>query len=180
MSAGTAPMESELPAQAVDTDTYIEIQRFMSEEAALLDRSAYAEWFALLTDDVSYRISNCLVRDRDEDTHDFPIVDEDREHLKLRVDQLSDPKLTKAENPASLHRRFVTNLRADYGDRQETFAVTTNLLVYKNRTSYAQVDLYAAERFDLLERKRGRLHIARRYVRLDQSVLVGGTLSTIL
>lgn len=173
-------MVDERPAQPVDTGTYVEIQRFMAKEAALLDRLAYAEWFALLTDDISYRISTRLVRDRNETVQDVDIVDEDSEHLKLRVDQLASPNLTRAENPASLHRRFVTNLRADHGDRPDSFAVTTNLLVYKNRTSQAQVDLYAAERFDLLLRSGQGLQIARRHVRLDQSVLVGGTLSTLL
>lgn len=173
-------MDGERPVQPVDTDTYVEIQRFMAEEAALLDRLAYAEWFALLTDDISYRISTRLVRDRDEPVQDVEIVDEDGEHLRLRVEQLANPKLTRAENPASLHRRFVTNLRADHGDRPDRFAVTTNLLVYKNRTSQAQVALYAAERFDLLLRTGQGLRIARRHVRLDQSVLVGGTLSTLL
>jgi len=173
-------MDGERPAQPVDTDTYVEILRFMADEAALLDRLAYADWFALLTDDISYRITTPLVRDRDDVVQDFEIVDEDSEHLRLRVDQLADPKLTRAENPASLHRRLVANLRADYGDRPDRFAVTTNLLVYKNRSSNAHADIYAAERFDLLLRTERGLRIARRHVRLDQSVLTGGTLSTLL
>lgn len=173
-------MDGDRPAQPVDTDTYVEIQRFMADEAALLDRLAYADWFALLTDDITYRISTRLVRDRHDVVQDFAIVDEDAESLRLRVDQLADPKLTRAENPASLHRRFVTNLRADRTERTDRFAVTTNLLVYKNRTPNARVDLYAAERFDLLQRTGRGLQIARRHVRLDQSVLIGGTLSTLL
>lgn len=173
-------MDGDRPTRPVDTDTYVEIQRFMADEAALLDRLAYADWFALLTDDISYRISVRLVRDRADVVQDYAVVDEDAESLRLRVDQLADPKLTRAENPASLHRRFVTNLRADFGDLPDRFAVTTNLLVYKNRTSNARVDLYAAERFDLLRRTAGGLRLAGRHVRLDQSVLTGGTLSTLL
>lgn len=173
-------MGGERQAQPVDTENYVEIQRFMADEAALLDRLGYANWFALLTDDISYRVSTRLVRDRNDIVQDFAIVDEDAEHLRLRIDQLADPKLTRAENPASLHRRFVTNLRADHGDRPDSFAVTTNLLVYKNRTSNGQVDIYAAERFDILRRTARGLRIARRHVRLDQSVLIGGTLSTLL
>jgi len=164
----------------VDAETHLLIERFLADEAALLDRQAYAEWFALLTDDVAYRITTRVHRDREDGIVEHAIVDEDHDNLKMRVDQLANPNLTRAENPPSLYRRFVANLRADLDDRPDSFAVRTNLLVYKNRPSNADVELYAAERHDLIRRTDAGLRIAARLVRLDQSVLVGGTLSTLL
>ena len=167
-------------AQSVNTETFVELQRFLSEEAVLLDNLEYEEWFAFLTRDITYRISTRLIRDREDGAQNFEIVDEDYEHLKLRVAQLANPKLTRAENPASLYRRFISNVRAFHGDDRDTFLVHTYLLVYKNRISNTQVALYSAERRDVLKREASRLKIKKRHVFLDQSVLVDGTLSTIL
>jgi 3-phenylpropionate/cinnamic acid dioxygenase small subunit len=166
--------------RSVNTELFIEIQRFLTDEAVLLDSLEYEEWFALLTQDISYRISTRLVRDREDRVQNFEIVDEDYEHLKLRVAQLANPKLTRAENPASLYRRFVTNVRASHHDHSDQFLVQTYLLMYKNRSSNAQVALYSAERRDVLKRDGRQLRIEKRHVYLDQSVLVDGTLSTIL
>jgi len=165
---------------AVSAEIYYDIQRFLADEAALLERHDYAAWFALLTPDISYRVAVHQVRSRGSREQVHEIIDEDSDNLRLRVDQLANPKLTVSENPASLYRRFVTNIRADTTEIADTFAVKTNVLVYKNRTGNDQVDLYAGEREDVLRRVDGSLRIASRLVRLDQSVLLGGTLSTLL
>ena len=73
--------------RSVNTELFVEIQRFLTDEAVLLDNLEYEEWFALLTQDISYRISTRLVRDREDRVQNFEIVDEDYEHLKLRVAQ---------------------------------------------------------------------------------------------
>jgi 3-phenylpropionate/cinnamic acid dioxygenase small subunit len=39
-------------ARAVDNNLYIDIQRFLFREAALLDQRDYSSWLSLLTDDV--------------------------------------------------------------------------------------------------------------------------------
>ena len=159
-------------------DVFSEIQRFLADEAELLDRRAFAEWFDLLTPDVSYRVAVHVARRTEDGAQMHDIIDEDRENLRLRVDQLANPRLTKAENPASLYRRLVTNIRADRTETADVFFVRTNLLVYKSR--HGGGDLYAGEREDTLRRVDGRLRIAARLVRLDQTVLRGGTLSTLL
>jgi 3-phenylpropionate/cinnamic acid dioxygenase small subunit len=172
-------MDGERIREPVETDLYVEIQRFLADEAALLDRHAYREWFSFVTTDISYRITTHVVRPADEGTQHHEIIDENHELLGLRVEQLSDPKLTRAENPRSLYRRFVTNVCADHGDYPDSFFVATNLLVYKNRPSNQDVQIYAGERRDVLRRVDRTFHIASRVVRLDQTVLLGGALGTV-
>ena len=164
----------------VGLDVLMEIQRFAADEAELLDRRQYAAWFELLTPDISYRVTTHLLRRREDAAEPYEIIDDDRDSLWLRVAQLDDPKLTLAENPPSFYRRYVTNLRADETDTPGTYSVRTNLLVYKNRPGSGAPELYAGERADTLRRVDGRLLIAARTVRLDQSVLRGGILSTLL
>jgi 3-phenylpropionate/cinnamic acid dioxygenase small subunit len=97
-------------ADGIADRDYIEIQRFLYREAALLDRRDYAGWLALLTDDITYRVAQQVARAAPEGGLDYAIVDEDADNLKARVVQLADPKLTHAENPPSFIRRFVSNM----------------------------------------------------------------------
>ena len=173
-------MDGDRRLQPVGIDTWMEISRFLADEAALLDRRAFADWFALLTNDVVYRITTHVIQPKEQGERLHEIVDEDRDSLRLRVDQLADHRLTKAENPPSLYRRFVSNIRANHTDVPDCFAVEANLMVYKNRPSNRETELYVGERRDVLRRVGGELRIAAREVRLDQSILGGGTLSTLL
>lgn len=173
-------MDGERRAQPVGAELFVEIQRFLADEAALLDRQDYKEWVRLFTDDISYRITTHVVRYTEDGLQEHEIVDEDKDGLRLRADQLADSKLTRAENPRSLYRRLVTNIRADHCERPDSFLVETNLFVYKNRPSNRHIEFYVGERRDVLRRVDNRLRIASRLVRLDQSILVGGTLSTLL
>ncbi|HEV8260501.1 MAG TPA: aromatic-ring-hydroxylating dioxygenase subunit beta, partial [Burkholderiales bacterium] len=93
------------------------------------------------------------------------------------VEQISNPRLTRAENPASLTRRFVSNVQAT---RLETgYLVESNLLIYRARSALPQGSFYVGERRDLLVRLDGELRLIRRDVRLDQEVVFHGAVSTL-
>ena len=48
---------------AVDGALYIEIQRFLFREAALLDHREYGAWLALTTEDIQYCVTAAVSRD---------------------------------------------------------------------------------------------------------------------
>ena len=172
-------MTGSTAAESLSANLNMEIQRFLVDEAALLDERRFGDWFALLTENISYRVTAQVVRNTEDGPQEYDIVDEDKESLKLRVDQLGDPRLTRAENPPSLYRRFVSNFRVSRIEPADRFSVKTNLLVYKSRPSTGVTELYAGERHDRLLRVDDRLSLESRIVRLDQAVLAGGTLSTL-
>ncbi|MBV8538638.1 MAG: hypothetical protein JO128_23770 [Alphaproteobacteria bacterium] len=163
-------------ASAEDHDA---IQKFAFHEAALLDRRRYVDWLALLTDDIVYRVSVQWVQGAAETNPDVWIIDEDFAQLKLRTEQIASPRLTHAENPATLTRRFVTNIQVARGMNPAEYLVDANLLVYINRAGVPQGAVYSGERQDILRRVDGRLWLARRHVRLDHSVMHGGPVSTL-
>ena len=105
-------MPSSAVGTAVDDAEYNEIQRYLNREAAMLDRREFTEWLALLADDVTYRVTLRRARDDEAGPERYAIVDDDRANLELRVNQIADPRLTRAENPPSLTRRFVSNMEA--------------------------------------------------------------------
>jgi len=173
-------MISAEPGSAVSDAEYLEIQRFMFHEAALLDRREFMAWFELLTDDIGYRVSAQVTHQSETGPVYYAIIDEDAESLTLRVRQLAEPRLTRAENPPSLTRRFVSNLEATYAAPPDTFVVATNLLVHRVRSRAQETGTYVGGREDVLRRSDGKLRLASRHVKLDHTTLHDGSMSTLL
>ena len=73
---------------AVDNVLFVDIQRFLFREAALLDRRDYIAWLALITEDVQYRVTAAVARDAGAPTVDYAIIDENLIGLKSRIDQI--------------------------------------------------------------------------------------------
>ena len=168
------------PIEPVGNDTFVEIQRFLFREAALLDNRQYADWLGLLDEDIRYRVTARVVRDAGADAADYAIIEEYLVGLKSRIDQISNPRLTRAENPPSLERRFVSNIEAYPTDAPSEFTTISYVLAYRARRNIPEGGFYIAERQDVLRRSDAGWRLARRLVRLDQSTLLDGVLSTIL
>jgi 3-phenylpropionate/cinnamic acid dioxygenase small subunit len=166
--------------QPVGNDTFLEIQRFLFREAALLDNRQYADWLGLLDEDIHYRVMARVARDAGTNDVDYSIIDEHMAGLKSRIDQISNPRLTRAENPPSLARRFVSNIEAYPGEAPGEFTATSYILAYRSRRNMREGGFYVAERQDVLRLRGADWRLVRRLVRLDQSMLLDGALSTIL
>jgi 3-phenylpropionate/cinnamic acid dioxygenase small subunit len=171
---------SDTGPRAVDEHLYVEIQRFLFREALLLDRRDYAAWFAMISDDIRYTVTAAVSRDAGASAVDYSIVDENLVGLKSRIDQVSNPRLTRAENPPSMTRRVVSNVEAYHAAAPGEFATTSYLLAYRSRPSAPEGGFYVAERQDLLRKVDSGWHLARRSVRLDHVMLFDGALSTLL
>ena len=159
---------------------FMEVQRFLNREAALLDGRDYAAWLGVLTADIRYVVTAGVSRPQEDGPLDYAIVDEDAEMLRLRVLQISDAKLTRAENPPTLTRRFVSNLEVEEAGAPGRHVAHSNLLVYRQRGTAPDGDFYAGRRRDVLRRVDGSLRLADRLVRLDHNLLFDGSLSVIL
>jgi phthalate 3,4-dioxygenase subunit beta len=114
---------SDAKTEAVDNGLFVEIQRFLFREAALLDRRDYAAWLSLLTEDIHYRVTAAVARDAAAQPVQYAIIDENLTGLKSRIDQISNPRLTRAENPPSLTRRVVSNIDVCHGEKQGELSV---------------------------------------------------------
>jgi phthalate 3,4-dioxygenase subunit beta len=167
-------------AAAVDGSLYIEIQRFLFREAALLDRRDFAAWLALTTEDITYRVKASVARDAAAAAVDYAIIDEDSAALKSRIDQISNPKLTRAENPPSMTCRVVSNVEAYRGSKLDEVVAISYLLAYRSRPSLPEGGFYVAHREDVLRKGVEGWRLAQRLVLLDQIMLFDGALSTIL
>lgn len=163
----------------VSNETYVQVQRFMFHEAALLDRREYKAWLSLLCDDMHYVVTAQLVRDGAAGPVEYAIIDENLVSLTARVEQISSPRLTHAENPPTFVRRFVSNIEVSLTDRPDQIVVDTNLLVYRNRETVPNGGLYVGQRRDVIRRRNGTIQLARRHFRLDQFMIFDGAVSPI-
>ncbi len=157
--------------------TWFAVQNFLFHESSLLDSHAYRTWLTLIAPDIHYSVTTPLFRDAGAAPVDVAVIDEDIVALRARIDQLSDPRLTRAENPASRTRRIIGNLQVVASDRQDTYIASCNLLVHRCRPNIPEGALYAGTRRDILRRNDTGFTIAARTVALDHTVLQGGAVS---
>jgi 3-phenylpropionate/cinnamic acid dioxygenase small subunit len=177
----------------MNEDVTREVEQFLYREARLLDERRFAEWLALLTDDIHYwvgarsnrypRRSKAIsildperyVEDDMPKADELAILDEDRQTLGMRVERL-DTGMAWAEDPPSRTRHLITNIEVGPGPAPLEIEAFSNFIVYRTRAETEQ-DLYVGARRDLLRRIDGDWKIAARKVILDQNVLLAKNVS---
>ncbi len=160
--------------------TYAEVRDFLFDEAALLDDRRYEDWFALLTQEIEYRVVGKLVRAASAPPQEFVVLDDRLVDIRMRINQISNPKLTFAENPAPFTRRSINNIRVKSNAAADRYCVDSNLLMYRQDAAVRDPYLISAARRDILCRSGDALRIAKRDVHLDQSVVASANLPTFL
>lgn len=154
------------------------IEQFLYVESELLDDHRHREWLGLLTDDIIYRAPVRTTRRSDGRVDDERMFwfDETRGSLELRVRRL-ETDVSWAEEPPSRTRRIVSNVRVRPGPDEETVAVRSNLLCFRNRGERPDSELIAAERHDVLRDVDGSWRLARREIRFDHGTLASKNLA---
>ena len=180
MSAESIPQRAQAPAITVassgyDLETVLlqhSIERFLVQEAELLDDKRYRDWLDLLADDIVYRAPVQTTRRSDGrvDVERMYWFDENRATLELRVRRL-ETDVSWAEEPPSRTRRFVSNVRVRHHDDEQGVAVRSNLLCHRNRGESPSADAIAAERYDVLREESGVWRLLRREIHFDHGTL---------
>src|SRR5256885_14619351 len=133
--------------------TRAEVEDFLYHEAALLDAWKLDEWFALLTDDATYRVPSNDRPQSDPKSALFPIADDIR-RIRARVTRLQDPH-AHAESPRSRTRRLISNVRIV---EQSPLVVEANFVIYRFRGD-DDMRQYVGHYRHTLERRDGKLKI---------------------
>lgn len=167
----------------VTPELQLEIQRFLFDEAAVLDRHEYRDWLSLFTEDLVYRMP--VTTNHHEQAIGNPPVPssqayyffEDLRTLTQRVKRLETGK-GWAEMPPSRTRRMISNVVLAPTDVPGEWDVSSNFLLYRSRLE-RQVDLFVGCRVDRLrpQREGSGWQIPRRDLTLDQGTLLANNLS---
>ncbi|MDT5199589.1 MAG: p-cumate 2,3-dioxygenase subunit beta [Mycobacterium sp.] len=124
-----------------------EIERFLFEDAELLDQWKLHEWVENMALDGHYLIPATDKPDGDP-TRDLFLVQDDRFLLEQRIDSLLT-RSAHAEYPHSRTRRLITNVRVvERGDNR--YDVAANFAVYRIRSG--AIDTYVGHYRHVLER----------------------------
>ncbi len=151
-----------------------EIERFLYHEAWLLDEQRIHDWLELCTDDIRYvmpTFESVQGKPRafeDQDVY-LGYFDEDKHDLTMRVKQI-DTGLRHVENPASLTRRFITNVMVDATDSPNEVFVRSNFLIIQIRHG-THTSQFSGKREDGLRQVDGEWKIARRTIMLTETLL---------
>jgi len=179
---GTA-IELEPHGQAVITEE--EVTRFLYDEADLLDRHQYEDWFGIVSEDIDYKVPVLRTRTDADGGHERAklmfFFDENWGSLSWRVKILSNPGTYNwVENPRSLTRRIIGNIRI-LENGEGRCVVRNNFSLYRGIGGRLTYDLITGQRFDTIRRRGdGALCLAKRLVHLDQSLFLSSNLSFLL
>jgi 3-phenylpropionate/cinnamic acid dioxygenase small subunit len=160
----------------------LEVERFFSAEAEMLDERRFEDWLDLLHDDLRYwmPIARNVRFDQPEleytrESSEASWFDEGKDTLRKRVQQIQGGDHW-AEEPRSRTTHFVANVHVESTDGGDVTS-KCRFVVYTNRLEH-DVELFVGKRTDVLRRVGGALKVFRRAVFLDQSVLMSRNLTT--
>jgi p-cumate 2,3-dioxygenase beta subunit len=159
-----------------DRELHADVERFLFDEAELLDSWRLDEWVELFTEDAVHQVPALDDPNRDPAQSVFLVAD-DLTRIRSRVRQLTGGTAW-AENPRSQTRRFITNVRVTAADGA-TVTATANFLVHRCRME--RISTFAGQYQYKLVRHNGSFKIAERRAILAQDTLrTQGTMSIIV
>jgi 3-phenylpropionate/cinnamic acid dioxygenase small subunit len=150
-----------------------DVTDFLYEEAHFLEQGEFEDWLLLLDDAIRYVAPVRRTRLRHEGSGFDPVMNHFEDNLptlKQRVRRLRT-RYAFAEDPPSRTRRLVTNIRVHETAAAGELAVSSSLLVLRNRLDDPQSHLVSALREDVLRQHPDGLKLARRTVLLDSATL---------
>ena len=160
-----------------------EIERFLYQEAELLDERRFPEWIELIAEDIHYHMPirrNVKFGEQHRENTDFATeiswFDEGKATLAGRVRQIMTG-LHWCEEPFSRVRHIISNVEV-VDVRGDEVDVRSRFFVYVNRL-HDEVNLFVGKRDDVLRRDPVTgWKIAKRRILLDQNVLLAKVVTT--
>jgi len=136
------------PNLEVSLEEFVELSHFLTYEAQLLDDRRYLDWFALLTEDVQYRVPVRSYRQQEEGDDwavekelsaegELPLTVNGHPQMKVRIDRLLSGK-AHTENPPWFTQRLVTNVDVQRGEDAATYHVASKFLLNRFKAGREQ------------------------------------------
>jgi len=137
-----------------------QVERFLYDEAQLMDEHRYDEWLALWTDDALYWVPSG--RDDIDPTREISLIYDDRVRLQTRIARLKSG-FAHAQEPKSRMRRVLSNLVVEEADNGEIVASSNFMLAELRR---GKQDIFAGRTIHRLRPYNGSLKMVSKKVLL--------------
>lgn len=167
MTTTVNPVASEIPAETIALTA-----QFLGLEARLLDEGREREWFELLDDDILYTIpirQAAEPRSKEIDRSAFRVRDT-KAHIRTRIERL-ETGIAYSEVPPSRTMRLVGSIHVSPTSSADVVAVTSSLLLYRQRGIDAHFDLIPCRRNDTVRFAAGGVRLLSREVILTEVAL---------
>jgi 3-phenylpropionate/cinnamic acid dioxygenase small subunit len=168
---------------AISEGAHREVAEFLFREASLLDAGQFKEWLGLLADDMHYRLVTPNLSQAKPGARlpeaQTVLLDETYSSFKARVQQLSTPAFTLAENPRPFTRRFITNILLNWGAAAGSIEARYNTLVFRSRGGQMEPHLFSMGRRDILLNIGGQLRVTSREAQLDESIVTARNITAL-
>lgn len=162
---------------AISADEQRQIEAFLYREARLADESRYAEWEALVTDDMHYWVPAGPADGEPGDRLSY--IDDNRARLATRIRQLSTGK-RHAQTPVSSMRRLISNIEILEHDGSGS-VVGSNFVLYELSVQATnQLRIWPGRTVHRLRRVDGELRMAAKTVELVTASLPQPNLTFLL
>ncbi|RLA06497.1 MAG: hypothetical protein DRQ54_06480 [Gammaproteobacteria bacterium] len=163
----------------VSETEYRELTDFLYHEAELLSDQDYPAWGKMLADDLHYVIPVPQFMDPT-GAREIGIgngyFDDDIHSMRIRLQLLSSPQTTTAENVRSLLNHVVTNVRVSQAGDNE-YRCNSCITVHRTRFNKKDPTIISGRRNDLIRRTDSGFQLVSREVKLNQSVLMSSNVS---
>lgn len=158
------------------------VEQFLYEEADLLDRRRYREWFSRVANDVHYWMPirrTVTLRNIDREftqPGSMAFFDDDHDDLRMRVEKLYTGS-SWSEDPPSRTRHLVSNVRIT-GLEAATVRVQSDFLLLRTRME-GDADQFHGRRDDRLRIDGDSFLLVQRHIYLDHTVIHATNLSSL-
>jgi ethylbenzene dioxygenase beta subunit len=175
---------AEAPAMPVGRDLVFEIEQFLYREARLLDDERYDEWLALMAPDIHYWMPGIQARYRADkgeviSATRMAFFDDDLDFLTKRIDRAKQVTAW-AEDPPTRHFHMVSNIEVEATSTPDEWVVHSLVFNLRHRNEMEEQTLSARRRDVIRRDATGALKLARRLIRLQQTVLQAKNINTFL
>jgi 3-phenylpropionate/cinnamic acid dioxygenase small subunit len=189
MSKQSAEMKLDQSSE-VSIEEFFEVSRFLNREAGLLDDRRYADWFALLSEDIEYRVPVRRFRQAEGPSDDWAVEKElspagdlqmtinGHAQMKVRIERLLSGK-AHTENPPWFTQRLITNVDVqrsgqphelsaqDEAGHERTYEVASKFLLNRFKSGREQTIVGSRRDRILRESAGGGFRLQRREVLLN-------------
>lgn len=158
-----------------------QLELVLYREARLLDEEQWDTWLGLMEPDIHYWMPAVENRRRVDKLGAWEpgrgaYFDDSMRELTIRVARFKQPSAW-AEDPPTRHVHVVTNVEVFVTGNAEEFKVYSNFVNYRSRGE-ADNDLLLGRREDLWRQVNGEFRLAKRAIRITQSLLLSKNLNT--
>ena len=136
------------------------VERFIYDEAQLMDEHRYDEWLALWTDDALYWVPSG--RDDIDPKREISLIYDDRVRLQVRITRLKSG-FAHAQEPKSRMRRVVSNIVTQEAENGDVVVFSNFLLTELRR---GKQDTFAGRTIHRLRPDNGSFRLASKKVLL--------------